>query len=665
MKTLAKISARNLKGASFSIDLVSMTILIGSNFVGKSARGDAIRLLLLGYLPELGKLARSTFGLCSSTELTVAGEFSDGSTLFRRWYLKGNVVKTETRLNEILTDEEDQIELYAVMLNAEIYFALSERERVNYVFANIPGLGAEYDPETVVINLDHDLNGVDELKTKAIEEHMSAFAALKRIEEAEPSHKGWTPQSFVDFAIEYATRAAGTTKTKAAVMTATAQGLAYLRTQDAPTVDLNALEADVKRLRDEINALQIDKARAVATFEQSRAHRRRREDLTRELANKPRVVAAVDSCKQRIAGLEAELAKLPDVDANALEALRTEEREMALLVAKFEHDLNDVQFSILRNQRERQEIASKDRCPYCGATGDLWKTIKDGEIQSAIAGLRTKEAQLAEHHGRIKTAAASLGTRLTAAKQSAALRRDREGSLRAQKTNLQSADAQIAVFAEKERAIAALPEESAIATNAAAVDEKQATIAQKQEELHALETKRRTIDGRGHELQRLAQSEESRDEALAEEAVAKASLAILRAMKAKMVADAFQPLLTSANSFFGEILKTPIAYHDGEIGTWRDGVWVGHRTFSGTEKALTYAAIQAALSARASFRIMVLDELGRLDDENAAKVLRGVDAAIERAEIDQFIGIDTGTGTPEHPHRMAIMSGTFKLETVS
>ena len=79
-----QITARNLQGLSFTLDLATIQFLVGANFAGKSARTDAIRLLLLGFLPELGKRPQSTFEICSGRELVVSGTFDDGSTASRR-----------------------------------------------------------------------------------------------------------------------------------------------------------------------------------------------------------------------------------------------------------------------------------------------------------------------------------------------------------------------------------------------------------------------------------------------------------------------------------------------------------------------------------------------------------------------------------------------------
>jgi hypothetical protein len=87
-------------------------------------------------------------------------------------------------------------------------------------------------------------------------------------------------------------------------------------------------------------------------------------------------------------------------------------------------------------------------------------------------------------------------------------------------------------------------------------------------------------------------------------------------------------------------MLSPLAYNDGEIGTFRDGLFIGHATMSGTEKALAYAAIQAALASKSPVKLMIIDELGRLTDKNIARVLDAASAAINDGRLDSFIGIE-------------------------
>jgi hypothetical protein len=71
---------------------------------------------------------------------------------------------------------------------------------------------------------------------------------------------------------------------------------------------------------------------------------------------------------------------------------------------------------------------------------------------------------------------------------------------------------------------------------------------------------------------------------------------------------------------------------------------------SGTEKLIAYAAIQAALAAKAPVRLMLMDELGRLGDANLRLLLASVQRGIEAGVIDGFIGIDVNRRAPYDDH---------------
>jgi hypothetical protein len=158
-----------------------------------------------------------------------------------------------------------------------------------------------------------------------------------------------------------------------------------------------------------------------------------------------------------------------------------------------------------------------------------------------------------------------------------------------------------------------------------------------------LDQLRRLAEKRQHDAQRAAEAEQQRTDALAEVAVSKSAAEVLKDIQGRFVAAAFDPVLKSANEHFGAILSTPLAYHDGEIGTWRDGIWIAaHKTFSGAEERLAFCAISMALAARSRIKVAIIDELGTVADENVKKLLAAVRTALKAGFITQFIGIDAG-----------------------
>jgi hypothetical protein len=78
-----------------------------------------------------------------------------------------------------------------------------------------------------------------------------------------------------------------------------------------------------------------------------------------------------------------------------------------------------------------------------------------------------------------------------------------------------------------------------------------------------------------------------------------------------------------------------------EIGRMEKGDFISHKhLLAGTEQAIAYVAIAAALSMQSQFRILLLDELGRVDTDNKAKLLTLIAQAQQDGVIDQAIAID-------------------------
>jgi hypothetical protein len=130
--------------------------------------------------------------------------------------------------------------------------------------------------------------------------------------------------------------------------------------------------------------------------------------------------------------------------------------------------------------------------------------------------------------------------------------------------------------------------------------------------------------------------------AQAEYAVLKAVVKLLEEKQSGMVDEVFARLLATANKLAGSILKSPLAYQDGEVGRWADkGVWVPIRAFSGTEEAVAFAALALALVAQAEFRLVIIDELGRMDVGIRAMLVNRIAELVEAGDIHQAILLDT------------------------
>lgn len=648
---LSKITATNFKGSSFSYELDPLTVFIGNNFKGKTRIIDAIIVALLGYHPSLGKTAKATFGLASGREMEVRAEFQMGPTIRRRFYLKGDTVKVDEDLPEAWDQVVEQL---PVMLDASLYFSLTDRQRVDYVFANC-ALRDGWDAQSIM----------DRVRKKACaDSDPKTFASWEECLLGDAKNDGaLKPQAFIEYALERFTQIWKDSKASGERMEKAIQGVSELRAQDEAGIPLATLEGMAGQLTRKVADLNERRGRLLGSFTAMKAARIRREEIDRELRfgekNATELLQATD--KRRL--LQEAIAALPAVTQSDVQNLWT-----AVCGHKNTADLLNTEISKQTKERERAErlladMATKTECPYCGASGEGWKAINTAELNGAIND--AKEA-VADAQAKLKATRAKLEAAVSEHTKALGVTAERgrlESELAAVTLSinrLESTNGRAsALKEERARLMADDPELTA------QVEMLQTELNVQNEELRSVNEGLKKAQGRKLELQRLAAAEKARDEAKAEQAVAKAAGTELRCIQAEMVAAAFEPLLKVANSFFGPVLRAPLAYNPagGEIGMWVDGQWIAHYTFSGTEKALTYAAMQMALASTGPFRLMLLDELGRIDPANVRKVLGRVVEAVRAGVIDNFIGIDVDRlvvyedflGDGENKHVVAVI----------
>lgn len=636
---LTKIIARNLQGSSFELDLRAINLLIGPNYVGKTTRANAVILLLIGYLPKLGKLPSATFGLCSGRELYVEGHFDDPATsrtliMWRRWYLSGDKVKTEKHIPTQFEQAEGQ--QLAVMLNAEEYFSQSDRERAEYVFANVSGASMST-PGQILSRVHGALSEDQDLSQEAVKKITDDFAKMMEgEEEGNALFAGWTTQTFVDWAIESSATLEKEAKSAAAVFEKTVQGLAYLRTQDATSKsaatiagerDAAAKELEEKVARREVLSQQALSARRAAMD---------RDTATKALAGKAEAEAKVARCTELVASITAEMEALPNVTKEDLDDDRAEEQDASNAVTRLGTKKEGVEIRISTLENERAGLGSQEKCPYCGATGGGWKALKEAEITSELA-------QVQQQHEALKEELVHAAHRLDRARQ-ARTSRAALNAKRAEKRlaldNAQwaqtAAEKELATITAKQQVLDSIVvpvvDESAIDALGVEIDALRVKYAKADAELKA------TL-GRENDLKRLAEAESAREEQVQYRSAAKAMSKLFQGERDSLVTAIFGPLIERANSLFGHLMLTPLAYHDGMIGTWRGGIFVTHRTLSGAEELLTFTAIQAALSSQCPIRITFIDEMGRFTLGTGVRVVNQIWKAITEKAVDQFIGI--------------------------
>ena len=113
---------------------------------------------------------------------------------------------------------------------------------------------------------------------------------------------------------------------------------------------------------------------------------------------------------------------------------------------------------------------------------------------------------------------------------------------------------------------------------------------------------------------------------------------------------ALREVLKVCETFTAGLFAAPLTVYDLQLGRYEDAVWVPFDSFSGSDKRIATAAIQAALAANhQGFKLVVVDEFGVVDPGRKPAVLANLAAAVEAGLVDQVMVFDNRDidGVPE------------------
>jgi DNA repair exonuclease SbcCD ATPase subunit len=522
---IQRVNFTNLKGATDSVELAPATLIYGRNFTGKTTITDAIKLALLGYHPALDKTAAGVMELASGDELRASVLLDNGQEIGFQWDRHGG--RTTRRGSAPL----DWTGTPVAVLDANAYFGLSDRGKVEYLFSVATVAGA-----------------IDEAR-KLLDAYGPALGA------------------------EIAARVG------------------------------NAVGVQ-KWLDGALTAAEALRSEAAATAKRFQMTQQGNVQLG-EYSTPPPVDLPIQIQEKGLA-LDAARAKLRDLERGQREALQDNpDADRAEKEAGKLSGLNGRKSEI---ERERERCDAKWKrllalpggvCPTCGTSVKLW----------AEEPAKVRSEELAEIDGRLAGVTEELTT------------------TRRLVDNLRAKAGKAAARAKKKHGTAIEAAELAIAELTQTLSELNKQIYRYNEYV----AERRRLD----EARTEADKFDRREKAL------RGIKLKLAEAKARALESTFGPILATVALFTKGLLRNPLEFREGELGYSRNGGWVPYRTFSGTEQAIAFTAFQAALAAGGPLRVAILDELGRLDRANKAKLFENVLAALKAGVIEQFIGVDT------------------------
>lgn len=641
---LSCIAASNLKeGPPFKHRLTNSVAVIGPNFSGKTRILEAIRLLFKGYIPEIGKKPEATWELSSADEMAVTGTFDNGAAFSRYFFLEKGTAKQSFALGgeDLLTvPGTELIELFAKMplLDAGHYFDLTDRERVDYVFSMVT-LPDKYTGAAIIAQLER--ISFEEAHTEVIETAKASVIKWVRDRVCSGVAVGIL-QNVLTAAVDelkekftyWNRRAKDTT---GAVATITELKLQENETAGETVEDLDALIETAQKTSTEAGAELLALATKVA--DAKTAQERRKAVEIKLAAEVPDFEARISAHNDQITVLQG---KIVAVDAAALQSAKNKLAEVMTEQGQTGQKLTQARTNLADAEAEKIGMASLDACPVCKSDAKDWKRAWKKNLVERIATAKKDIEDAGVKAGELRDQAAELEGQVTAifATENA------NGKIVAQVGDIQHSINKLLwqkESSEKERA--AMQEQLNAETPEMPTTEQIDAAATKAHEaqnvLKGLVLRRDTAKKLAHDLQRAAQAELEHLSAKAYVDVIKAVQKALGGIREEMVAEVFTGLLATSEKILGTILKSPLAFHEGTVGRWAGTKFVTHRTFSGTEKALTYVAIAAALSTQSPIRLVILDEFDRLDDDNKRKLIIALHDAVQQRVIDQFILVGT------------------------
>ncbi len=632
MNRIVELSAVNIKVPSFKYQLEAVNILVGNNFVGKSAVLQAIQLGLLGYVPGgIPKTNAGIFSLSCGSLMSVTLRIADPTArptdctiITRSFEQRGESVKAA----ESITPKGFTVP--NCLLDVGTYLNSSDRERVKFVFGLVD-IGESWSGDRILraigetpIDCGPDMIEKVVLAKRAIFERMSES-------DHERHDADGTIQEWLESVLEDLRERVRNTTAALGRMEKYSQGAIELKAgdnMDAANVDriLRDKSADLKALGERL---------AVARSQQVtvRQNAATRQEIQRRLAE-PFSAETVDATRKQIGELEPKVAGYKSAVGGLVGTLA----DASATVKTLKNGIEKAESDLRAAERQHGLDAKAPKCPHCGTSGKKFKEAVEEQFRERSAELRNQHNKLTEQLAEAQTACDAASNAYKAASEAdKAATSDRLllQSLRGELNRLETLAANRATW---QRQLDGL--ETLVAPSQIEIGEMAKAVAVLSAEVDELGTRQKRWVAAAHEAKRAAEAREARAGSEAELCALKAVVKSVETIQAELVADAFGKILRDCNRFCADILLTPLAYRDGEIGRWSGLNWIPHRSFSGTEALLAGAAVSVALARQAPLKIVLLDECGRLQTKNKLALVNRLLNLTAEGFIDQCILVD-------------------------
>jgi hypothetical protein len=569
---MKSLSLLNVKGVTGQFQLAPITIVTGSNSVGKTAILNAVTLALLGHIPALGKRPSSTFQLSSGPRMMVD---ADGTRFM--WDQKKTTVT--------FTEPEGWTAAPETMLDIHGLFSATKDQRMLAI-----------------------------MRACQLPESLTTKRVLTEVQVVCPSFPFPATTGMILDDIDSLTKA----------------GKTFLSTTKAR---LEEYVAAGKRHADEMAALATEPKSLLPAIGEAHEHLGKVRQKIKECSNsegeRARLVRQMEGMKiPDLAALKEERVNVEttikglngksadDIATEMADVLRPLEERLSILKGRWQ---------ILRERIEKLNGTSE--CPTCG------HPVTEHDLEEAEREI-TENLEAADALAKeIRTKRDGYNLLRTAANVDANRRQ-------AMEKRIATIDALIESIPQAEASKKAL--EEAI-TKIPSAEERPALEAEQASIVAGI----KVLDDR-QRIWEAAQALQTAAEAAARQRVefetrieqVKLANSLIGDFRAEVLKVASNSLLSVANRVIQPVLGGELTLEEGDF------LFKGPRgnacidTLSGSERMVVFAGLQIALSAAHQPKIVLMDELGVVDDKRKELLLTRVSALIADGTISQFIGVD-------------------------
>ncbi len=598
---IAKLTLNNFRGVTRDFDLPAACIVAGPNFSGKSTVPIALRLACVGSMPPpIGKTGIWPAFAGNPDEpgkMSVTATTDNGVRWSLEWERKKETVSqrgqppVQCALPPVLCDPLSFWSMTVAEQSRTIFAASGEtleRDRLFDAIRSVDGSPAKIRDDVVAL--------LEELMRKRLDANPDVSSATTL----------WVSDCSAIAKDERAKAKRCEAKTAASFWS---------------------------------GPLPKDRSKDLTEARQRLAQATRAEESLHDLVAADRKATEKDARrKNRIAELQSalELAKGPEpaewTEEKAEQYARADETATELNA-----ELERIN-GILAEKTATRTKLSKGVCPCCGHSGDGLSAILE-KIEVEISDLTADHQRLREQKAK---AVASFVLLETEMKKIETARAEWERRKTASDAANRELDSLLEFTPEK----VAVPTDEQLLSAKGERERCAGSVAE--------------LEGAQAEFARWAVLRDERDKAESDLIRARCSVDVTtEAMKRvsaaldEVAGKAFVETLMVANRLCDGLLASPLEFRDGMLGrkaakqdvertsgVVREGAWIPHTSFSGTEALIGYAGFAVAVASKAPFRLVVMDELNRLTSDRKRSLISRILLLIREGVIDQFVGCD-------------------------